>query len=358
MNNIEKRLGILIGILRKKKLKAGNPAFKQESFIISTQLFKFEGVTINHRVCSLATLSRLENGKHQHDYELLDFFLKKLDIEYRIKESVHSEESEYLNKLSKSFTEGTTDQLKNLIIKFNKFCLTNSNDALIDNDYQCFQFISSCLSNQPISRKTYDHLLDQIEVFHPIIKEFFISCAYLLKLTHPDFWSIEKPKHLTDLIKRCRIELLLIKSGEQTFHPKSSRKDAIGVNSLAYKYLQEIILFDYLDHHPKGIYAKEYNLCIQLATQETIDGKGFSLLFNVLEYFNGIQDQEVQLDYFTDKISDLLRCEPHPQRITKLMGQRILLLCQKTKTYKPLVNVVDLLSENKMEKLALIKRYD
>jgi len=117
-------------------------------------------------------------------------------------------------------------------------------------------------------------------------------------------------------------------------------------------------LLDYTDCHPKGFYAKELNLCISLAARDNINEKGSSLLFNGLEYFNGIKDPEVQLAYFTDKISYLLTSEPYPQRITKLIGQRILLLCQHTKTYKPLINIVDLFIENSIEKQALLKRLD
>lgn len=358
MNNIEKRLGILIGILRKNKLKAGNPAFKQESFIMTTYSSPFEGIKADHSVCSLATLSRIENGKHQHDYELLDFFLKKLDIHYRIKESIQSLENEYLTKISRYFINESIEAFNELMSEFNTFCVLNSEDALIDLDHQAFTFVISCLSNQPISRRTYNHLFEQLEVFHPIIKNWLISCAFLLKLTHPDFWSIEKPIEVPDLIKLCRVELLLIKAGEHSFHHVSMRKDEMSLNSLAYNYLQEIALLDYSDCHPKGFYAKELNLCISLAAQESINEKGTSLLFNGLEYFNEIKDPEVQLAYFTDKISHLLTCEPYPQRITKLIGQRILLLCQHTKTYKPLTNIVDLLIEKSNEKHTLLKRYE
>jgi len=216
MNNIEKRLGILIGILRKKKLKAGNPAFKQESFIMTTTSSPFEGIKVDHCVCSLATLSRIENGKHQHDYELLDFFLKKLGIHYRIKESVQMLEGEYLAKISRYFINESIESFNELMSEFNAFCITNSEDALIDLDHQAFTFVISCLSNQPISRRTYDHLFEQLEVFHPIIKNWLISCTFLLKLTHPDFWSIEKPCEVPDLIKLCRVELMLIKAGKQS----------------------------------------------------------------------------------------------------------------------------------------------
>jgi transcriptional regulator with XRE-family HTH domain len=358
MNNIEKRLGILIGILRKKKLKAGNPAFKQESFIKSSDVSRFEGVEPNHTVCSLATLSRIENGKHQHDYQLLDFFLKKLDIHYRIKESVLIQESEFLQRISISFIKDNIDELRKIIGEFNEFCSLNSNDVLIQLDHQCFDFIMACLSNQPISRITYEHLIDQVEVFNPVIKNWLISCAYLLKRTHPDFWSIEKPNTIPYLIKLCLIELNRIKSNVYSVHQNSLKADSINGNSLAYEYLMEIALLDDTDYNPKGLFAKELNLCIKLATKETIDEKGSSLLFNGLAYFNGIKDPEVQLAYFTDKISDLLRSEPYPQRVTKLMGQRILLLCQETKTYKPLVNIVDLLSENSNVSQTLHQRFD
>lgn len=354
MNNIEKRLGILIGILRKKKLKAGNPAFKQELFILTTSRSPFEGIKFDHCVCSLATLSRIENGKHQHDYELLDFFLKKLDIHYRIRESVQSLESEYLTKISRYFINESIETFNGLMSEFNTFCVLNSEDALIDLDHQAFTFVISCLSNRPISRRTFDHLFEQLEVFHPIIRNWLISCAFLLKLTHPDFWSIEKPSEVPELIKLCRVELLLIKAGEQSYHHRSISHDEMSLNSLAYNYLQEIALLDYSDCYPKGLYAIELNLCIKLAAQESINEKGSSLLFNGLEYFNGIKDPEVQLAYFTDKISHLLTGEPSPQRITKLIGQRILLLCQHTKTYKPLISIVDLLIEKSIEKKALV----
>jgi hypothetical protein len=358
MNNIEKRLGILIGILRKKKQKAGNPAFKQESFVLSTFESPFEGIKFNHSVCSLATLSRLENGKHHHDYELLDFFLRKLDIHYRIKESVQLQESEYLTKISRYFINESIEKFNELMSEFNSFCVTNTKDALIDLDHQAFIFVINCLTNQPISRRTYDHLFEQLEVFHPIIRNWLISCTFLLKLTHPDFWSIEKPSEVPDLIKLCSVELLLIKAGEHSFHHDSVRKDEMSINSLAYNYLQEIALLDYTDSHPRGFYAKELNLCISLAAQESINEIGSSLLFNGLVYFNGIKDPDVQLAYFTDKISRLLTCEPYPQRITKLIGQRILLLCQHTKTYKPLISIVDLLIEKSNEKKSLLERYD
>jgi transcriptional regulator with XRE-family HTH domain len=358
MNNIEKRLGILIGILRKKKLKAGNPAFKQESFIKSNDFSRFEGVELNHTVCSLATLSRIENGKHQHDYQLLDFFLKKLDIHYRIKESLQIQESEFLQRISIGFVEDNIDELKTIVGEFIEFCNLNSNDVLIQLDQQGFEFIIACLSNQPISRRTYDNLINQFEVFNPIIKNWLISCAYLLKRTHPDFWSIEKPNTIPDLIKLCLIELHRIKLDVYSVHQSSLKAESLNVNSLAYEYLMEIALLDDTGHKPKGLYAKELNLCIKLAARETVNEKGSSLLFNVLDYFNGIKNPEVQLAYFTDKISDLLRSEPYPQQVTKLMGQRILLLCQETKTYKPLVNIVDLLSENNSVSKTLIQRFD
>lgn len=358
MNNIEKRLGILIGILRKKKQKAGNPAFKQESFIKTSPLARFEGVELNHTVCSLATLSRIENGKHQHDYQLLDFFLKKLDVHYRIKESVLIQESEFLQRISIGFIKDNIDDLKKIVGEFNEFCILNSNDVLIQLDHQCFEFIMACLSNQPISRRTYDNLIDQLEVFNPVIKNWLISCAYLLKRTHPDFWSIEKPNPIPDLIKLCLIELHRIKTDVYSVHQNSLKAESINVNSLAYEYLTELALLDDTEHKSKGLYAKELNLCIKLAARETVDEKGSSLLFNVLDYFNGINNPEVQLAYFTDKISDLLRSEPYPHRVTKLMGQRILLLCQETKTYKPLVIIVDLLSENSDVSKTLLQRFD
>jgi hypothetical protein len=358
MNNIEKRLGILIGILRKKRLKAGNPAFKQESFIKTSDVSRFEGVELNHTVCSLATLSRIENGKHQHDYQLLDFFLKKLDIQYRIKESLQIQEMEFLQRISIGFVEDNVDELKTIVAEFIDFCNLNSNDVLIQRDQQGFEFIIACLSNQPISRRTYDNLIDQLEVFNPVIKNWLISCAYLLKRTHPDFWSIEKPIPIPDLIKLCLIELHRIKSDVYSVHQNSLKTESINENSLAYECLMELTLLDDREYGSKGLYAKELNLCIKLAARETVDEKGTSLLFNVLDYFNVIKNPEVQLAYFTDKISDLLKCEPYPHRVTKLMGKRILLLCQETKTYKPLVNIVDLLSENNSVSQTLLQRFD
>jgi hypothetical protein len=97
--SIEKRLGYLIGLKRRQYLKTDN-AYKQENFIKCDEQHSFAGCRPNTAVCSLATLSRLENGKHDNNHALLDFFLKKLHIHYKIRESMF--------KKKKCFWTGST----------------------------------------------------------------------------------------------------------------------------------------------------------------------------------------------------------------------------------------------------------
>ena len=82
------------------------------------------------------------------------------------------------------------------------------------------------------------------------------------------------------------------------------------------------------------------------------------LIANVLLAKAGIDNPELKLSYFINKISPLLKCEPYPKRITKLLSKRVLILCHGTKTYKPLSNLVDLLVEKNKDKHTLFEQFE
>jgi len=347
LNNIEKRLGILIGILRKKKLKAGDPAFKQQSFIESSVGFPFFGLKSGYSVCSLATLSRLENGKHAHDFALLDFFLKKLGIHYRIKESLLEKESNFLQKLSLCFTSQSKYELKKQAELCDHFYQSNLNDALIEVDYEAFTFVYNCMVNHPLSRKTYDQLVEQIEVFHPLIKDWLLGCGSLLRIIHPDFWTLPQTMTIPDFIQQLRIDHYLRQNNLFSNKTEASHLTNYHEDCLAVTVLNAFSFVSQNSDDPKGIFAEEMNLCIKLAVGIPNIKNGHSLLFEALKYFNSIQDSDLKLQYFNERLVGLLNHEPEPQRITKLLSQRILPICKETKTYKPLIQIVELLSENR-----------
>lgn len=348
INDIEKRLGLLVGVLRKRKLKAGNPSFKQSTFIQTDRFNIFEGLKDKTNVCSLATLSRLENGKHHHDFALLDFFLKKLDCPYRIKESVLNQENHYLNQITNGFAYSSFLKLITLIETCDAFYQINLTDALLNLDYRAFRFVNKIIHDQHVTRTEYERLTGMIEILHPNLIDWMIGCGMWLKQTHPDFWDLKVINKPSEFLDNCKLHFVLLSLGKESFPPLyQPYYQPFHQESWALKQIKWCIR----TMHPEGdVFGQdvvgETALCILIAQEVSSLTQGTSQLYHALLKFNSLEDPFERLSFLSSKLLDLLKHEPSPKPITKILSQNIVSTCQMGKSYKPLMKLIKLLNEN------------
>lgn len=351
MVSLEKRLGFLIGIKRRKKLLLGDIAFKQENFIKVTKKHPFTGCATGSVVCSLATLSRLENGKHDLNHALLDFFLIKLDSRYKIKESVHEEEENLLKQINHSITLKPAEtfwlQLDDLV----QFYAHYENDILIMSDAKAINFIRRVFRNTVVSREEYEEIAIMMNVCHPIIKRLFLGCGMWLKQIHPDFWTlIDDPKsvYFIEIGKTIQIKRNLEKLGIDD--ASGSLLHQVHPQSLASFKLEKLMR---LQHRPLTIHhdfiITESELCLSILMQHPLLTEGNSKLYIALSQWLLLQDPQTKLDDLENEITTMLIHEPHPKPITKALSILIVKLCQTSKTYKPLVTILSLYHGNSVQ---------
>lgn len=336
--SIEKRLGHLIGHLRRKRLLAGDPEYKQENFIRSSGQFPFAGLAEGCAVCSLATLSRLENGRHCNHYALLDYFLNKLAIRYRIRESVFEREDQLLSRITSSLTLIPLNELKIMLDELADFYHEYREDPLLDLDAKALQAMTQILSQGKLERDDYDALAVLAPLWHPLLQQWWNGCATWLSLTHPDFWDLKPSKSVffAHILHH---------------HPFSQRIHAASLGQLVADRHSNL-------GHPSMIGSDhriwlESELCLLSANALEIPVEGNSRLFEALQRFNGLNRPQAKLHLFETEIFFLLVDEPLSRPISKAVGRRIIELCQSTKTYKPLVNLVLLLSEKERHQTSL-----
>jgi hypothetical protein len=345
--SIEKRLGVLIGVKRRERLLEGELEYKQENFILCDERHPFEGCAKGRAVCSLATLSRLENGKHDNNHALLDFFLKKLGIIYRIRESVYQQENHVLNRIAFGFSSVPMDQFNTELEALKLFFMNNQDDPLIGLDVLAHRFISRVMLNQSVTLHEYNSLMKTHGIVHPLISQWLKGCGMLLKQTHPDFWDLkvetdgyiftEAVKTVKNLRRISDLDNDLVQALYQRFHPKS----------MAEKILEKLIrsLHGEIGGTPEEAMT-ESELCLMILRNGSLKRKGQSVLAIALAHYREIREQRDKLDFLRDEILPLLSMEPTPRRISIALSDDVLSLCQTLKTYKPLVALVTLLSEN------------
>ena len=348
IGSIEKRLGYLIGLKRRERLLQGNNAYKQENFIKCDEQYPFEGCKPQTVVCSLATLSRLENGKHDNNHALLDFFLKKLDIQYKIRESVFEKEEQVLNRITSGFSSIPMDdlivQLKELKQFFSKF----KDDPLISLDDQADSFIRAVLTKQAVTRQDYQALIDCEGALHPMIKDWLFGCGQWLKLNHPDFWDLKTDLGsfgFAEVIKNVRI---LRNIGDLDNEPfLASLVNRFHPQSIAMHKLEKMMdrVHDRLTPSENEL-MEEYDLCLMMIRNNKVVQEGHSELYRVLYRYVSITEPRARLDCLSDEVFPLLSHEPSPKLISIALSKAMLKLCQQSKSYKPLTVLVTLLSEN------------
>jgi len=346
--SIEKRLGFLIGFKRREKLSEGDLAYKQENFILCDDKHPFDGCIHGTQVCSLATLSRLENGKHDNNHALLDFFLKKLGYNYRIRESVYEQENEYLNRIAFGFSSSPKELFKTDQDALTSFFNRYHEDLLISYDIVIDRFINRVMLNQSVSRQDYEAMMKIRGIVHPLISNWLHECGLLLKQIHPDFWDIKVEANdfvfskAVKIIKNLRKirnldHELVIMSFYQRFHPQS----------MAISFLDTLIrnVHGEIGKTPEEALT-ESELCLLIIKGIPIKRVGKSALYNALLIYEDIKDGRDKLDYLSNDIIPILSKEPTPKLISIALSEDVLNLCQNLKTYKPLVAFVTLLSEN------------
>ena len=346
--SIEKRLGVLIGVKRRERLLEGKLEYKQENFILCDEKHPFEGCAKGRAVCSLATLSRLENGKHDNNHALLDFFLKKLGIIYRIRESVYQHENHCLNRIAFGFSSEPMDLFNTEMEALTLFFMQNQDDLLIAFDITADRFIRKAMLNQSVTRDEYNALMKTRGIVHPLIRHWLNGCGLMLKQTHPDFWDLEiDPEGLifTEAVKvvknlRRITDLdndLVLTALYQRFHPKS----------MAVTILEKLIRSvhgEITDTVEEAL--TESDLCLMIIKGIQVSRTGTSELYKLLVRYRDTNEPRDRLDYLRDEIIPFLSKEPHPKMISIALSDDVLSLCQNLKTYKPLVALVTLLSEN------------
>lgn len=345
-HSIEKRLGHLIGYLRRERLNGGNCAFKQENFIKSDGDHPFEGVLIGRKVCSLTTLSRLENGKHQNSYALLDYFLNKLGIRYKIKESLLEKETYLLSRITSGFASLPQSQVIQHIEALITFYTHNSDDILIQFNLQVVEFVKAAIDNATPQRRVFDALMEKIELYPPLLQQWLIDGGLWLKNAHPDFWNLTLDHHVVQSSK--------IKSYHQTVLRYDEPESVMILKTLIPSLVEESLIVcklkeyahQYQDQFQNYSFQSEYRLCLMSARNLTPSVEGSSILFYALKRFCEASDAQDKLNLFESQLLDLLRYEPHPKAISKALSLTVLNLCKRTKSYKPLVNIVELLNEN------------
>jgi len=347
MNQIEKRLGLLIKIKRRKKLKSGDLSFKQDYFIRSNQNYRFEGIECGFNVCSLATLSRIENGKHKHDFALIDFFLKKLDINYRIKESILDKENELLSFFMFNLKHNPT-HLDSIFDTLDLFYNDHLNDDLLVLDKKAIDFIRCVLQHKPKQRKTFDYLYEMKGVYHPIIEDCLIGCGLWLKLIHPDFWDIHLIEHGSEHLfefKHHKVNQKIV----YLYPLNRPRITPYSVSKRTTYFINAMIQISQAKKEP----VNETELCLGLIHGHPLPHKGSSKLFKALSTYKELEKSNYQLEYVSGTIFSLLRHEPLHKVITRHLCPELVILCQNTKTYKPLITLVELLSENQINSTIL-----
>jgi len=350
--NIEKRLGLIIGLHRNKKVKQGHSEFKQIQFIKSDLKHPYEGVSLNENVCSLATLSRIENGKHQHDYMLIEYFLRKLDIQYRIKESIYQKERLHLRNISLAFGYAPIHKLHELMISCEQFYVENHDDVLLAFDHQVFRFIDRFFRLKRADRKEFDHLLKIFDAIDPCLQDWILGSGLWLKQTHPDFWDLEicqkyidRTKHVIEshISSDIKDNILDFKFNHffNIFH-----NDSWFINELQAFSSQNDL--DLIEPH----YHSEMTFCLQIANQNKHTKNGHSKLYHALHTYTQLCPIS-KIKYLSDTLIDLLIHEPYPKSITRIISQNALTLCQTQKSYKPLIKLIELHLENDLKNLTL-----
>ncbi len=352
MITFEKRLGIMIGIARKRKLKAGQLDFKQQSFIQTSSIYKFEGIECGSNVCSLATLSRLENGKHNHDFALIDFFLKKLAIQYRVKESLLNQETILLNSIALFYDNSSQKSLETLWHNCELFFTANHQDVLLELDHKALIFIYRVIHKEKVDRQQFEDILAFSSVYHPYINDWFIGCGIWLKHHHPDFWDL----NVKNRKFKSHFNMSLRSNNVRTSYPiqfMDYGKNPYQISEGSFS-LQTRNFLNYMtkvDHEEKRERLSEAALCLLVVKGEHINSIGSSALFQALCVFNEMNESNRRLNFISETLFDLLSHEPPHKMITKHLSRHVIDLCQHTKTYKPLIRLVELLNENTVNNL-------
>ncbi len=345
-HTIEKRLGHLIGVLRRERLSTGDCAFKQENFIKSTLEHPFEGVHIGKTVCSLTTLSRLENGRLLHSYALLDYFLNKLGVRYRIRETLLEKENDVLNRITSGFASLTQNQVLKLIDDLSAFYALYHDDILFRYNHQVINFAKAAILNNDPQRQVYDDLVHRLDLYPPLMQQWLLDCGACLKQSHPEFWdlSIDRSGFQADRISRIHQTLLRYEEEEYLVMLKTLIPN-LNEDSLIISKLKEhaVQIKSPLQSQPDSL---EYRLCLLSARDLKVAQEGNSRLFHALKRFREALNPQDKLIVFETQLVDLLKQEPSPKVISKALSLRVLSLCKGAKSYKPLISIVQLLNEN------------
>ncbi len=350
--NIERRLGIIIGIYRKRKVKQGISNFKQTQFIKTEIKHPFEGVSLDSNVCSLATLSRLENGKHQHNYDLIEYFLKKLEIQYRIKESTYKIEKFRLKSITLAFAYSPVCKLTDLLMSCDKFYLENQDDVLLKLDHQAFKFMSKLVLLKRPDRIEYENLLEIYDAVDPYLQEWITESGFWLKHTHPDFWNLKVRHEKTKLFSHLKIHhLRLNKENGSSIIKTSPHFNRFHDSSWAMQELN-IIMGQKEQCLVSPNILSEMTHCLEIVQHNSFTIKGHSKLFHALHTYIHMSSSE-KIKYLSDHLIELLTHEPYPKPITKIISQNALILCQSQRSYKPLIRLLELHLENNQQNSAL-----
>jgi hypothetical protein len=350
---IEKRLGYLIGYLRRERLNNGDFAFKQENFIKSDLDHPFEGVLIGNKVCSLTTLSRLENGRVQHSYALLDYFLSKLGLRYKIKESLLEKENDVLNRIISGFASLTQNQVLKDIDALSAFYTINKDDILFRYNLQVVNFAKAAILNDHPQRQIYDDLVQRLELYPALLQQWLIDCGTCLKQSHPDFWdlSLDHPGFQAERIRSIHNTMLCYEEQESMVILKTLipnlKEDSLIITKLKEHAIQ---IKTPLQSQTASL---EYRLCLLSAHDLKVTQEGTSTLFHALKRYREAMNPQAKLILFETQLLDLLKQEPPPKVISKALSLRVLRLCKRAKSYKPLTSIVQLLNENEIEMKSL-----
>jgi len=346
---IEMRLGYLIGFLRRQRLNAGDCSYKQENFIKCDDDHPFDGIANGRKVCSLTTLSRLENGKLQNSYALMDFFLGKLDIHYRIKESLLESETRLLNRITSGFASLPQTQLMNHIESLSEFYLEHKTDVLFRYNLQVVRFAKAAILNQNPQRETYDGLMMMFDLYPTLLQQWLLDCGAYLKQSHPDFWDLSVDHEAFQASKIHRLHQTMLRYDEkESFAIIKTLIPNLNEDSLVINKLKEQV--SQIKDLPENLsFLSEFRLCLLIAQEMVLTQKGTSALFVALKQFRDTPDPQGKLCLFETVLIDLLTHEPQPRAISRALSHRVLSLCKRAKTYKPLTRLVDLLNENKVE---------
>lgn len=346
---IEMRLGYLIGFLRRQRLNAGDCSYKQENFIKCDADHPFDGIALGRKVCSLTTLSRLENGKLQNSYALMDFFLSKLGIRYRIKESQLELESRLLNRITSGFASLPQAQLMHHIETLSEFYLEHKDDILSLFNLQVVSFTKGVILNQNLQRQSYDALMVKFDLYPTLLQQWLLDCGAYLKQSHPDFWDLSITQMRFQTQRIHQLYQIMYRYGEpeswiilKTLIPNLNEESLV-INKLKEQVSQ-------IKASPENVlFISELRLCLLLAQEIDLTQEGTSALFVALKHFRDTSDSQEKLFLFETVLIGLLKHEPQPRTISKALSRRVLSLCKRAKSYKPLTKLVDLLNENMVE---------